>query len=440
MRPPPSPLRTLALAAAVTSARAVPLAAQQLSVEDRLGAVATVWAEARSNYAGWDRVRANWDSALRASLVQAVARQSDFQFLRRLRRFLALLGDPRAAVTAPSLRGRLARTPLEIRRIDGRPLILDYVETSEMRVARPERLAEILSVQGIQSEEWIRDSVLPEVGGTSEDDRWRRATAVMLDGERNTAVHLTLRLPDGSTRGASVTRSVLLADRWPLAPAPIQEAWLPDSITLVRLTTFAHVDIVARFDRLFRSWVGVRDLILDLRENDAGDSETGYEILARLTERPVVTVRRRTPRYQPVELAAITDDNLIGWTEAPPDTIQPRTDLPSYTGRVTVLASARTAGAAEDFIAAFRVANRGIVVGERTAGAAGRQITLPLPGDWRLHLTVTRHLLPDGTPVSGVGFPPDIEVEPSLRTLREGADAALEGARARLVADRDRRP
>ncbi len=430
----------LACAAAVTTAGGAPLAAQQLSVEDRLAAVATVWAEARGNYAGWDRVRASWDSALRGSLVQAAARQTDFQFLRRLRRLLALLGDPRAAVTAPPLRGRLARTPLEIRRIDGRPLILDYVETSEMRVARPERLAEILSVQGIPSEAWIRDSVLPEVGGTSEDDRWRRATAVMLDGERNTAVHLTVRLPDGSTRGASVTRSMLLAERWPLAPAPIQVAWLPDSTVVVRLPTFADADVVSRFDRMFRSWAGVRDLILDLRENDAGDSETGYEILARLTERPVVTVRRRTPQHQPVELAPITDDHLIGWTEAPPDTIRPRAELPSYTGRVVVLASGRTAGAAEDFIAAFRVATRGIVVGERTAGAAGSQITLPLPADWRLHLTVTRHLLPDGSPVSGVGLAPDLEVEPSLRALREGADAALERARAYLVAERDRRP
>jgi hypothetical protein len=424
--------RPITVAASLAAAPAVPGAAQQLSAEERLGAAAAVWAEARANYAGWDRVRADWDSALRATLVEAGVRQSDYQFLRRLRRMLALLGDPRAAIAAPTLRNRLARTPLDIRRIDNRPLILDYLETSEMRVARPERLAEIMSVQGIPSATWIRDSVLPEVGGTSDGDRWRRATPRMLDGERGTAVHLTLRLPDGSTRGASVTRSVPVADRWPLAPPPIQVVSLPDSIVLVRLTTFADADVVRRFDRLFQSWAGVRDLILDLRDNDAGDSETGYQILARLVAAPVLTVRRRTPRYQPVELGPITDDHLIGWTEAPPDTIQPGRDPPPFTGRIVVLTSAGTAGAAEDFIAGIRAAGRGVVVGERTAGAAGREITLPLPGDWRLHLTVTRHFLPDGTAVSGVGLAPDVPVEPSLRTLREGGDPALERARAYL--------
>src|SRR5437867_2696086 len=80
---------------------AVPLAlvsAQQLTATERAEAVATIWAEARYNFASWDRVRADWDSALTANLKLAAQVQSDVLFYRRLRRLVALLGDGQAGV------------------------------------------------------------------------------------------------------------------------------------------------------------------------------------------------------------------------------------------------------------------------------------------------------------------------------------------------------
>lgn len=433
--------RVLLLSSVLLGLAAPGPSAAQLSAADRLSAVAALAVHARYNFARWDRVRADWDSALRATLVQAVPRQTDQQFLRRLRRLTALLGDAGTGVTAPPIAGRLARPPLDIRSVEGRPFIMDYLETSEMRIARPERLAEIVAVQSVPAETWIRDSVLPEIGGASEADRLRRATAAMLDGERNTAVALTLRLPDGSVRGTSVTRSVPSSDRWPFVPEPMETAVLGDSIVVVRLNSFADPDIVDRFDRLFRTWTGVRGLILDLRANDAGDSETGYQILGRLSDRPFLTVRRRTPRYEPFVLGPITDDSLLGWAEAPPDTIVPRADRVRFPGiAVAVLTSGRTAGAAEDFVAAFRAARRGVVIGEATSGATGHRIVLPLPAGWRFQVTVTRHASPDGTELPAEGIEPDIDVEESTRALREGADRALERAREYLVEQNRRRP
>jgi carboxyl-terminal processing protease len=421
---------------------ASPGGAQQLGTADRLAVVAALTTHARYNFAGWDRVRADWDSAVRATLVQAVPRQTDYQFLRRLRRLIALLGDAGTEVTAPPLAGRLARPPLEIRSVEGRPFIMDYTETAEMRIVRPERLAEIVSVQSIPADAWIRDSILPETGGASEADRHRRATAAMLDGERNSAVVLSLRLVDGSVRGASVTRSVPFSDRAPFQPDPIEAVALNDGVVLVRMNTFADPDVVDRFDRQLRARAGVRGLIVDLRANGGGDSETAYQILARLVNRPFLTLRRRTPRYEPIALTPVTDDSLVGWVEAPPDTVMPRADRVRLSGIPTVLlTSERTAGAAEDFVAAFRAAGLGVVIGERTAGATGHQILLPLPQDWRFRVTVTRHAYPDGSDLPADGIEPDIDVEETVRALREGGDPVLERAREEIAEQlRRRRP
>jgi hypothetical protein len=99
------------LLACLVGASLVPpglLPAQQLTATERAQAVATVWAEARYNFAYWDRVRADWDSALAANLRLATEPQSDLRFYRRLRRFVAVLGDGRAAVLAPSSAGAAA--------------------------------------------------------------------------------------------------------------------------------------------------------------------------------------------------------------------------------------------------------------------------------------------------------------------------------------------
>src|SRR5258708_9271897 len=91
----------LAITLAATSA-----AAQQLTATDRARAAAAVWAGAKYNYAWWDHVRADWDSALGATLRAANEPQSDVRFYRRLRRVVALLNAGEAPGTPPPpLRG-----------------------------------------------------------------------------------------------------------------------------------------------------------------------------------------------------------------------------------------------------------------------------------------------------------------------------------------------
>src|SRR5256886_3365164 len=126
----------LALGLAVAVAR---LAGQQLVATERAEVVATLWAEARYNFALWDRVRADWDSALSANLRLAAQPQSDVLFYRRLRRLVALLGDGQAAVVPPAtLRSRTPRPPLLLESVERRPPIRGSPENDEMRGARPD--------------------------------------------------------------------------------------------------------------------------------------------------------------------------------------------------------------------------------------------------------------------------------------------------------------
>jgi hypothetical protein len=407
-----------------------------MTATDRQLVAAGMWAESRYNYCYWDDVRANWDSAYSATVTAAAGRPSDLQYLRRLRRWGALLNDGQFEILAPApIASRLAKPPLALRSIERRPFIIDWAANDEMRVARPERLAEIVAVQGIPAADWIRDSVLPDTPGATEQSRWERAVVRLLEGERGTALHLLLRLPGGEERGASVTRSVAVNARWPLERPPLEADTLPDGVLWLRVNSLADPDIVRQFDVALGDgdsrWRGPRGLVLDLRETTwtARGREHGYAILARLIERPFLTSRWRTPQYRPAYRGADTPDSSGAWLAAPSDTIRPRRDRMGYTGPVAVLSSARTAGAAEDFLVAFRNGARGPIIGEATAGSTGQTLLLPLAAGWQLRLTVTRDAFPDGTEFVRTGIRPELPVEVRVDDLLAGRDAALDRAR-----------
>jgi peptidase S41-like protein len=413
---------------------ATPIMAQHLTPVDRQLVAAAVWSEPRYNYAYWDARRADWDSAFAAVVTETVGRgaPSDLQFFRRMRRFVALLGDPQAELMPPpAIASRVARPPLALRSIERRPFITDYDANDEMRIARPERLAEIIAVQGVPADQWIRDSILPETPAGS----WDRAVARMLEGDRGSALHLLLRLPGGAQRGASVTRSVSLTAPWPLEPPALEVDTLPGGAGLwVRVNSLADEGLVQAFDRALGDAPRLAGIVLDLREASGTGSgrENGYAILARLIERPILTSRWRTPQYRPAYRGADTPDSIGAWLAAPSDTIRPRQGRARFAGPVAILASPRTAGAAEDLLVAFRNGARGPIIGETSAGSTGQTLLLALPRGWRLRLTVTRDAFPDGTEFARTGIAPELPVAVKVDDVLAGRDAALERAREYL--------
>jgi len=413
------------------------VSAQQVTSVDRQVVAAAIWSEARYNYAYWDAMRADWDSAFAAQVTETSGRTpvSDVQFFRHLRRFVALLGDGQAElIPPPSVAARLARPPLALRSIERRPFIMDYAVNDEMRIARPERLAEIMAVQGIPAEQWIRDSVLSEIAAATEPSRWERAVTRMLEGEKGTALQLQLRLPGGAQRGASVTRSVALSARWPLEPPAIEVDTLAGRAIWVRVNSLAREGVVEAFDRALGDTPRLSGVVLDLREAAGTGSgrENGYAILARLIERPVLSSRWRTPQYRPAYRGADAPDSSGVWLIAPSDTIWPRRDHARFSGPVAVLASPRTAGAAEDLLVAFRNASRGPVIGETSAGSTGQTLLLPLGRGWLFRVTVTRDAFPDGVEFAHTGIAPELPVIVRVDDVLAGRDAALERAREYL--------
>jgi len=68
------------------------------------------------------------------------------------------------------------------------------------------------------------------------------------------------------------------------------------------------------------------------------------------------------------------------------------------------------------------------IIGQPSAGSTGQPLILELgSGAWAA-ITSRRDLLPAGSVIVGTGILPDIEAPPSIQSIREGRDLALEKA------------
>ena len=99
---------------------------------------------------------------------------------------------------------------------------------------------------------------------------------------------------------------------------------------------------------------------------------------------------------------------------------------------MAVLTSSATSGAAEDLLAAFRTAGRGVIIGEPSAGSPGDVAAFGLPKSWSVQFSVTRHRSPDGTEFAGAGVKPDVLVAPTVNDVLAGNEPALDRAREYL--------
>jgi len=120
----------------------------------------------------------------------------------------------------------------------------------------------------------------------------------------------------------------------------------------------------------------------------------------------------------------------VGWR--PPPTRSARAKAaPASPGPVAILASPRTAGAAEDLLVAFRNGSRGPVIGETSAGSTGQTLLLSLRAA-ALRVTVTRDAFPDGTEFGRTGIAPELPVAVRVADVLGRARCVLDRAREYL--------
>src|SRR5215210_175211 len=394
--------------------------------EGRLRIFDEVWEQVSERYFDPSFHGVDW-GGLRAELrPSAAAARGEAELYALLRRMLGRLRDPHTRVYAPgeSMDWRVHRyvsVGVAVRELAGQVVVTDVERDSQARRAGLRAGDAVLAIDG--------EPVLKLIGRrlaeqNAPDSASARLVAVtqLFDGAPASTVRVTFARPgEKKEREAALRREPRI--RLPSFDVEEEE----HGVRLVRFNIFTP-EVAAQFTRALKDELkGARALVIDLRDNGGGETQSMADLASTLLPAGL-SLGRFTDRTGAVWLEPYTRAALLSTADS----------FERFGRPVVLLTGARTASAAEVFAASLRETNRASVIGEATCGCVlGIRRRHRLPDGGVLDVSEMDYHTAAGTRLEGAGLRPDLTVEPTREDLRHRRDRALERALEILKVSKD---
>lgn len=384
------------------------------TVEGRLAIFDDVWQTIDERYYDPDFHGVDWHELRATFRPLAASAHGQREFYAVLRRMLSNLRDPHTRVYAADERfdwrsPQFITVGLTVREIGGEMVVAGVENDSEAERARIRAGDIVTSIDGAPATAILAQRLREQAGATTSARVY--AVAKLFDGPRDSFVYVTFRTADAREQTARLRRVLLTRP-------PALNVRRAGDYSVVRFNAFTP-EIATAFVRKLRDDLqDVRGLVLDLRDNGGGEAESMADI-ASVFLPAGKSLGRFTDRAGRIHLEPQTRAAMFSAAD----------EIKMFRGSVVVLTSARTASAAEVFVAALRDARRGVVVGEDTCGCVlGIKRRHTLPDGGLLDVSEVDYRASSGVRLEGVGIAPDERIAPTQRDLRTGRDGALERA------------
>ena len=393
-----------------------------LNDTEKQAGLALIWAEARYGFANFDLApdELDWNARYIEFIPRVVAAKTTIDYYWQLKAFISGLHDGHSSVSFPPevRNGLYGRPALRTERVGDA-----VVATRVIDASLPVHVGDVIrSIDGQPVDEYAESRVAPYVSYSTPQDRAVRVYDYdLLYGPTARTVRLELVNADGNARTVTVPRKGVDGSQRNSAP-PFELHWEPNDVAYVRLNSFGSMDAAdlwhEHYDAIRQR---ARGIVLDVRANGGGSTGVGYAILADLIDHANQTSSSELTVYRSTLRAwgfGQRRDALQISNVAP-------SSRPRFAGPVAVLIGPHTYSAAEDFVVAFDMADRGVLIGMPTGGSTGQPLAFPLPGGGSARVCTKRDRYADGREFVGVGEQPDIEVERTLTSIRSGKDPVL---------------
>ncbi len=426
----------------------------ELSEAERIYGLSMIWQEANYNFAFFFQVPdLDWDGAYKDYIPRVAGAESTFEYYRLLQKFCALLKDGHTYVSFPDGFEEVFDTPLiEVVNYHNKIFVVNTAKALKDRIPAG---SEIIKVDGIPVDEYLKSRVFPYISSSTEHHLHLKGMEKLLEGPAGTKVCVTFITPAGDRQDLELIRnSRTINGEWLYEREICKDfefRWLEDEIAYIALNSFLDKKILDDFKDSLAELQKSRGLIIDVRENGGGNSYIGYEIIKYLSPVPFQDIKWESPKHTgalkawgimaenmtPQELSLLDENDLKflqeckcyssgnAWYEGDIQTFEPYYDE-IITVPLVVLTGNKTFSSAENFLIVLDSIDRGIFVGEVTAGSSGQSVNFPLPGGGQGKICTKRLLLADGSDLAGYGIMPDFYIEPSLNDILEGRDVILE--------------
>jgi C-terminal processing protease CtpA/Prc len=392
-----------------------------IDYNERLISFIRLWAEVKYNFAFFDRVpKVNWDNVLEEYLPRITQEQNTQEYYKLLQTCFARLNDGHTDIISPPTTNMMI-PPILIRPIDGKAIVFKVEDVNEVVQAGITEGMEITQVDGRTVNSILETDIYPYICAGSKQFKELKAYSQLLAGDFASKINICFADMQGVTHEATLTRS------YPIYGVPFNKPVLTykkleNGIVYVALNSFEDEAIVREFDNVFHEILNSNGLIIDIRENGGGNSSNGNAIIGRLTNKPLLGSRWKSPQHTAVFKAWKMQEKFY---EGNANSIPVQGDRP-FLGPIVILTGAGTISAAEDFLIPLHAAGRAILVGEKTAGTTGQPLIIELPKGGKARICTKHDTYPDGKEFVGIGIIPDVEVHPTQKDIYNGQDIIMD--------------
>lgn len=373
--------------------------ATTLSAEDKIFGLSKVWKEADKNFVFFDHIPSlNWDQAYQEYIPKVLATQNTYEYYKVLQKFCSLLNDGHTRVIVPwELRKNLEVAPaLKTELIDNKVIITE-IQNDTLKEAGITIGMEIVEINGKEVHQHALQNIKPYVFySTKQDMEVQVYEYNLLLGPIDQPLVIK------SKNGKVFTISRKLKKNTKEDPI-FEFKVLQDGIGYLKITRFWGENFETEFDSIYPRIGTTTKLIIDVSENQGGNSNNSHYVLSHFVQKPFETSRWKTLMYMP---AYASWGYNTQWQDNNGDLVQPVDAALRYTKPVLVLMSEKTYSAAEDFVSAFLNTGIGKVIGRSSAGTTGNPIGFALPGNGGFQICSKRDYMANGKEFVGFGIEP----------------------------------
>jgi carboxyl-terminal processing protease len=384
--------------------------------ERRLAVFDDVWQMVRERYYDAALHGVDWRAAREEFRPLAAGADDQTQLYAVLRRMLARLHDPHTRVFAPDegfnwREPRLLTVGLSVREIGGELLVVSVVRGSEADATGVRAGDALVSVDGAAAGAMVMRRLEEQNAGLEVASARNIAVARLFEGARDSFAEVVFKSSDAREKRVLLRRT--LSARTPT----LSMRRVGRGIGVAEFNAFTP-EIASELARALRDMRGVDSLVLDLRGNGGGEAEAMTDIASLFL--PGGT-----------RLGSFID--RAGRVQSEPQTrramLSSAHTVEVFRGSVVVLTGARTASAAEIFVAALKDAGRVRVVGENTCGCVlGIRRRHALLDGGMLDVSEVDFRTARGARLEGTGIAPHETVTPTRRDLYAGRDRVMQRA------------
>jgi C-terminal processing protease CtpA/Prc len=435
--------------------------ANTISPADKVFGLSKFWQEVNYNFAYFHKIDHRvWDSTYKALIPQVEATKNDYEYYRLLEKFCAMLKDGHTEITVPHIEGlnymynTFGDYLLVLKRVDNKVIIK---RTWKKDIRKFPLGSEIIEVNGLPTEQYIRDSVAPYISASTDYVRADIASSMLLRGFPGSTFSIKIKKPNGDKASyvlthAKVTDNIFSPDPGEYldekARGLLEHKTLDKDLAYVALNSFSDAKINMLFDSLLPALDKARGVIIDLRFNGGGDDGIAFTILKHFIQDTVVIGSSSTIRvFNPYQKAIGRDTDVAdtagnefkrnAWllyhgyaVYEEPGTLRSRVEsgIHKIKAPVVILIGKNTASAAEDFLVAASNQKHIVTIGEPTNGSTGKPYRFDLPGGGSARICIKKDTYPDGREFVGYGIQPDIRVQSTVQDYLMNKDVVLEAA------------